>query len=44
MEEKLWTILYNLEDYLNYDETPMGKKLGNLINELQECKIIIKNK
>lgn len=44
MEEKLWTILYNLEDYLEYDETQMGRKLGNFINELQECKIKIKSK
>ena len=43
MEEKLFTILYNLEDYLEYDKTQMGRKLGNFINELQKCNIIITN-
>lgn len=44
MKEKLWSILYNLEDYLEYDKTKMGKELGLLINELQKCKITIKQK
>ena len=42
MKEKLWSILYNLEDYLEYDKTKMGKELGLFINELQKCKITIK--
>ena len=42
MEDKLWNLLYNLEDYLEYDETKMGKRLGLFINELQKCKVIIK--
>ena len=44
MKEKLWSILYNLEDYLEYDKTEMGKKLGLFINQLQKCEIQIKNK
>ena len=44
MEEKLWKMLYNIEDYLQYDNTKMGKKLGNFINDLQQYKVIIKKK
>ncbi len=44
MEKKLWKILYDLEDHLEYDETKMGKKLGLFINELQKCEITIKPK
>ena len=44
MEEKLWNMLYDLEDYLEYDETQMGRKLGKFIDELQVCKIKIKRK
>ena len=44
MKEKLFTILYNLEDYLEYDQTQMGRELGNFINELQDCDIIINKK
>lgn len=35
MTEELWNMLYTLEDYLGYDETEMGRKLGELINKLQ---------
>ena len=44
MKEKLWSILYNLEDYLEYDKTEMGKELGLFINQLQKCEIQIKTK
>ena len=30
MKAKLWKILYNLEDYLEYDKTKMGKELGKI--------------
>jgi hypothetical protein len=42
MKEKLFTMLYNLEDYLEYDRTEIGRELGNFINELQDCNIIIR--
>ncbi len=44
MKEKLFKMLYNLEDYLEYDRTEIGKELGKLINELQKCKITITKK
>jgi len=44
IQKKLWSVLYNIEDCLNYDETKMGKELGELINELQKCNIIITKK
>lgn len=42
MEEKLWKMLYNIEDYLEYDKTNIGKELGEFINKLQNCDIKIK--
>lgn len=40
MEEKtkkeLFTLLHQLEDYFDYDETNWGKEIGELINELQK--------
>ena len=44
MKEKLFKILHNLEDYLEYDRTTIGKELGNLINELQGYEILINKK
>ena len=44
MKEKLFKMLYNLEDYLEYDRTEIGKELGKLINELQKCSITITKK
>ena len=44
MREKLFAMLYHLEDYLEYDRTEIGKELGILINELQKCKITITKK
>ena len=41
MKKKLWKMLYNLEDYLEYDETRMGKELGEFIDKLQKCDIKI---
>ena len=35
-KEELFDILYELEDFLEYDKTQQGKKLGELINKLQE--------
>lgn len=35
-KEELFDVLYELEDFLEYDKTEQGKKLGKLINKLQE--------
>jgi hypothetical protein len=34
-ENELFDLLYDLEDYLEYDETEIGKRVGELINKLQ---------
>ena len=34
-EKELFDLLYDLEDYLEYDETEIGKRVGELINKLQ---------
>tara|TARA_R100001015_G_C4474571_1_gene57090 strand:+ start:96 stop:257 length:162 start_codon:yes stop_codon:yes gene_type:complete len=33
---ELFDILYDLEIYLEFDETEQGKKLGEFINKLQK--------
>jgi hypothetical protein len=33
LQEKLFTLLYELEDY--FDETNWGKEIGEMVNELQ---------
>jgi len=35
-QEELFTLLYQLEDYFEYNETDFGKELALLINKLQE--------
>jgi hypothetical protein len=35
LQEKLFTLLYELEDYFDYDETNWGKEIGEMVNELQ---------
>lgn len=35
-ENELFDLLYDLEDYLEYDETEIGKRVGELINKLQK--------
>jgi hypothetical protein len=30
------TVLFDLEEYFNFDETQKGRKVGNLINKLQK--------
>ena len=35
-KEELFTLLYELEDYFEYNETNFGKEVGQLINKLQE--------
>ena len=35
LQEKLFTLLYELEDYFDYDETNWGKEIGEITNELQ---------
>jgi hypothetical protein len=34
-ENELFNLLYDLEDYLEYDETEIGKRVGEIINKLQ---------
>ena len=36
MYEELMKLAYNIEDKLQYDETPKGKKWGEIVNKLQE--------
>jgi len=35
LQEKLFSLLYELEDHFDYDETNWGKKIGEIVNELQ---------
>lgn len=34
-QEELFDLLYKLEERYDYDETDLGKKIGELINKLQ---------
>ena len=34
--EEIMALTYNLEDVLEYDETPEGLRWGELVNKLQE--------
>ena len=36
---KIFDEFYTLEDYFEYDETPEGRRIGKLINELQNTLI-----
>jgi hypothetical protein len=35
-KEKLFELLYKLEDYFDYNKTDWGKEIGELINKLQK--------
>jgi hypothetical protein len=35
-EEQLFNLLYSLEDFFEYDETELGKQVGEIINKLQK--------
>ena len=35
-QEELFSLLYSLEDFFEYDETEYGNEVGKLINKLQE--------
>jgi len=35
-KEELFNLLYNLEEYFEYDKTKQGKNIGLLINKLQK--------
>lgn len=34
-QNELFNLLYDLEDFFEYDETEQGKQVGELINKLQ---------
>jgi hypothetical protein len=34
-QNELFNLLYQLEDFLEYDKTEYGKEIGGLINKLQ---------
>jgi len=35
-QQELFNLLYQLEDFFDYDETNFGKEIGLLLNKLQE--------
>jgi hypothetical protein len=35
-QHELFNLLYQIEDFFDYDETNFGKEVGLLINKLQE--------
>jgi hypothetical protein len=35
-ENELFDLLYDLEDFFEYDETELGKRVGEIINKLQK--------
>jgi hypothetical protein len=41
-KEKLFNLLYRLEDLYQYDETKIGVEIGILINELQNKLLNVK--
>lgn len=36
IQKELFNLLYNLEEYFEYDKTKQGKNIGLLINKLQK--------
>jgi hypothetical protein len=42
-QHELFNLLYQIEDFFDYDETNFGKEVGLLINKLQD-ELLNKNK